>query len=218
MLQLPPAHAEPPMHVDDAGTLALGGMKVEGSWRKDDQQRGAELLLGFSPVTNLELSVAAARDRDTAVHPASLLYGTGIGAKWVPIQRETGWSLGARLDLGRTRINARSVPLKYYEHEVALNGLATFRSEGGQVVHLSLGATRVSALGQHDTQTTWGAGFEQPLREKLTLIAEIYGQEHGGADKAIGLRFEVIEGFKLSAILGRGNQRNFAQAGFAWEF
>ena len=49
------AQAEAPMNVDDAGTLAVGGMKVEGVWRKDDQTRGPEMAFGFSPLNNVEV-------------------------------------------------------------------------------------------------------------------------------------------------------------------
>ena len=37
-------------------------------------------------------------------------------------------------------------------------------------------------------------------------------------DKAIGLRYEVFDGFKLSAAVGRGNDRSFGNLGVAWEF
>jgi hypothetical protein len=42
--------------------------------------------------------------------------------------------------------------------------------------------------------------------------------DDAGPDKAIGLRYELFEGFKVSAAVGRGNDRGFGQAGFAWEF
>ncbi|MGC8854949.1 MAG: hypothetical protein ACP5OY_08580 [Halothiobacillaceae bacterium] len=34
------ALAEPPMQVDDAGTLARGGMKLEGTWQREHRVRG----------------------------------------------------------------------------------------------------------------------------------------------------------------------------------
>jgi len=50
------------------------------------------------------------------------------------------------------------------------------------------------------------------------LTAEVFGEEGSGPDKALGLRYEVIEGFKISGAIGRGNERGFGQIGFAWEF
>jgi len=213
-----PSFAEPPMNVDDAGTLEQGGMKVEGAWHKDDRTRGAEFIFGFSPLENLEVGIGVARDRDHADSPATRFDAVGVGFKWVPIQNDTGWSFGATLDFGRTRVTDYVAPDRYAEREIAINGLATWRAEAGRIVHLNLGTTRVKAQGQSDTIGKWGAGYEHPLAENLKLTAEIFGEEHLRPDKAIGLRYELIEGFKVSGAVGRGNNRSFGQVGFAWEF
>lgn len=213
-----PAFAEPPMNVDDAGTLGQDGMKVEGAWRRDDKVRGAEFVFGFSPVEHLEVGVSVARDRDHADSPATRFKAVGVGLKWVPIQNDTGWSFGATLDFGRTRLTDYVTPDRHTEREIALNGLATWRAEAGNVAHLNLGATRVEAQGQSDTIGTWGAGYEHPLVENLKLTAEIFGEEHSRPDKAVGLRYQVVEGFKVSGAVGHGNGRRFGQVGFAWEF
>lgn len=213
-----PSFAEAPMNVDDAGTMDKGGMKIEGAWRKDDQTRGPELVFGFSPMENIEIGLSVARDRDHGADPATHLDGSGIGLKWVPIQNETGWSFGASLDLGWTRVKDYVTPDRYTEREIGLNGLATWRAEAGHTVHVNLGMTRVKAQGQSDTVTGWGVGYEHPLADNLRLTAEIFGEEDASADKAIGLRYEAFDGFKISAAVGRGNGRNFGQVGFAWEF
>lgn len=93
----PPVAAEPPMHVDDAGTLARGGMKVEGKLDRDHKARGGELVFGFAPLDYLEIGLAAARAHDREVTPSTRLDGAWVGVKWVPIQAETGWSLGLSL-------------------------------------------------------------------------------------------------------------------------
>lgn len=212
------ALAEPPMNVDDAGTLDQGGMKIEGAWRKDDRTHGGELVFGFGPLENVEVGLSVARDRDYTDSPATRFGALGVGFKWVPIQNDVGLSFGATLDFGRTRVTDYVTPDRYTEREIALTGLATWRSEAGHAVHLNLGATRVKSQGKSDTLGTWGAGYEHPLAEKLKLTVEIFGQERGRPDKAIGLRYEVAEGFKLSGALGRGNDRSFGQVGFAWVF
>lgn len=218
LLSPAPAFAEAPMQVDDAGTLDQGGKKIESVWRKDDRQKGVELLFGFSPLEHLELEIAAARDRDGSAAPATRLNGTALGVKWVPIQNDTGWSFGVKLDVGRTRIEDRETPQKFTQREISLNGLASYRYSSGQTVHLNLGTARTRALGEHVRVATWGAGYEHPLTAKLKLATEIFGQEHSRPDTALGLRYEVFDGFKISASLGRGNDRHFGQAGFAWEF
>jgi len=213
-----PVHAEAPMHTDDAGTLDKGGMKVEGVWSKDDHEKGGELLFGFSPIENLEMEVAVARTRDSDPSPDTKLRGTGFGVKWVPYQNDKGWSLGARFDYGHTKVDDRETPDKFTEKEYALTGLASYRLENDQVLHLNLGATRVKAQGASDTIGTWSAGYEFPLLENLQLTVETYGEEHAGPDKAIGLRYEIFDGFKVSGAVGYGNDRSFGQVGFAWEF
>lgn len=213
-----PARAEPPMNVDDAGTLGKGGMKVEGAWSRDDRTRGGEMVFGFAPVEDLEIGLAVGRATDRADDPSTRLRGTGISFKWVPIQNEAGWSLGASFGYGRTRVDERVAAVKFTEKEYAFAALATYRFASAQVVHLNLGATRVKAQGERDTVGTWGAGFEQPLMENLKLTAEVFGAERSRPDKAVGLRYEVFEGFKISAAVGRGNDRSFGQVGFSWEF
>lgn len=212
------AHAEGPMNVDDAGTLDKGGMKLEGVLSKDDRERGGELLFGFSFLENLEMEIGLARATDRATDPDSRARGVGFGAKWVPYQNETGWSLGARFDYGRTRINDRETPQKFTERTYSASALASYRLENGQVAHINLGAARTRAQGDSDTVGTWGIGYEFPLLDSLQLTVETFGEEHRRPDKAIGLRYEIIDGLKVSGAVGRGNDRSFGQAGLAWEF
>ena len=212
------AHAEGPMNVDDAGTLDKGGMKVEGVLGKDDKERSGEMLFGFSFIENLEMEVGVARATDHGTNPDSRARGIGFGAKWVPYQNETGWSLGARFDYGRTRINDRETPEKLTERSYSASALASYRLENGQVLHINLGAARTKAQGDSETLGTWGIGYEFPLIDSLQLTVETFGEEHSGPDKAVGLRYEVFDGFKVSGAVGRGNDRSFGQVGLAWEF
>ncbi len=212
------ARADAPMQVDDAGTLDQGEMKLEAVWSKDARTRGGELLFGFSPLANLELEVALARARDGSASPATQLRGTGFGAKWVPYRNDIGWSLGARFDHGRTRVTDHGMPDRFTAREYALSGLASYHFSNGQAIHANLGAVRLKAQGSAETLGTWGVGYELPLRENLQLTAETLGTEHSRPDKALGLRYAVIEGLKLSGAIGRGNGRSFGQLGVAWEF
>lgn len=212
------AYAEAPMNVDDAGTLDKGGMKLEAVWSKDDKTKGGGLLFGFSPIEKLEFEVALARAEDGSASPDTKLRDVGFGAKWVPYQNETGWSLGARFDYGRSRVTDYATPDQFTAREYAVSGLATYRFGNGQVAHLNLGATRLKAQGTADTAGTWGLGYEFPLRENLQLTAETFGMEHSRPDKALGLRYEISDGVKISGAIGRGSARSFGQVGIAWEF
>jgi hypothetical protein len=222
-----PARAEGPMATDDAGTLDVGGMKIEGVLGRDDKTRGAELGFGYGLIENVEIGLNFARETDRDPDPSTKLRGTGFGIKWVPIQNngdEGGWSLGLSFGYGRTRVDERSTPDKFTEKEYAFSGLATYRLENGQVLHMNVGSTRTKVqadsdtAGDSETLGTWGIGYEFPLLEKLQLTVEAYGEEHSGPDKALGLRYEIAEGLKLYGSAGRGNDRSFGNLGVAWEF
>lgn len=206
------AYAESPMNVDDAGTLDKGGMKIEGVWQKDDQHLSGTLLLGFSPIDQLEVELGVMRDNDMSANPAIKSHGYGIGLKWVPYQNELGWSLGARFDYGQNLAEIETG----HVYEVA--GLASFRFENGHVLHINAGRSHLETPDEHMTVWTWGVGYELSLAQGLQVTAEIFGEGGSGPDKAVGLRYEIFDGFKVSAAIGHGNDREFGQVGFAWEF
>lgn len=214
----PSAWAEAPMHTDDAGALEPGTYKVESVLRRDHRARGADLALGVGAAPGLELGVSLSRDRDTAATPATTSRGQGLSVKWVPLRDEAGWSLGARLDLGHARVRDGATDTRYSERGDALTALATYRLARGQVLHLNAGHRSAKAQGVRQRAMTWAAGYELPLAEKLQLTTEIYGEEHARPDKALGVRYAIADGLKISAAAGRGNGRTFAQAGVAWEF
>ena len=212
------AHAEAPMHTDDAGTLAQGAMKLEGVIGRDDKARSAELIFGAGLAPSLEMEVSLARAKDTQMSPSTTFHGLGWGVKWVPIQNETGWSVGARFDVGHTRVRDNTTPERFTEREYALTGLASYRLANAQVLHINAGHTTVKAQGARHRAATWAVGYEIPLTEKLQLTSEVYGEQRSRPDKALGMRYEITEGLKVSAAIGRGNGRTFSQAGMAWEF
>ncbi len=206
------AHAERPLNVDDAGTLEKGGAKLEAGWSKDDKARGFEAAAGFAPIDKLELEVGLARTRDRAASPADTINGHGLTIKWVPLQVETGLSAGLKYEFGRDRLDGVSTRVH------ALNGLLSWRFEDGPAVHLNLGREITRERGEREGVNTWGVALDLPLTEQLDFVVETFGAEHSGPDRALGLRYEIADGLKLSGALGRGNGRNFANAGIAWEF
>jgi hypothetical protein len=213
-----PSLAEGPMNTDDAGTLDRGGMKLEAILNRDNQERGGEMVFGFGPIDDVEIGLSYAQATDRTNDPATRLRGTGLAVKWVPIQNDTGLSLGMSLGYGNTRIDERATPQKYTEEEYAVSGLATWRFESGQVLHANLGSTRLKGQDTKDDAGTWGLGYEHPLAENLKLTAEIFGQQQTRPDKAVGLRYEIVTGLKLYGAVGRGNDRSFGNVGVAWEF
>lgn len=212
------AWAEAPMNTDDAGTLDKGGVKLEAIRSRDAQTNGTDLVFGYGAAEGLELELSLAGSRDGSVSPATKSSGYGLGVKWVPTKNDTGWSLGARVDLGSSRITDYVTPDRFTEREYAVTGLASYRLQNGQVLHLNLGAVQVRAQGANDTAGAWGIGYEIPVTERLKFTAETFGRAHSRPDKAVGLRYEFAEGLKLSVAWGSGSGRTFGQVGFAWAF
>lgn len=206
------AHAERPMNVDDAGTLERGGAKLEFGWSKDDKARGLEAAAGFAPADKLELELGLARVRDRAASPADVIHGHGLAVKWVPLQADSGLSAGLKYEYGRDRLDGVSTRVH------ALSGLLTWRFEDGPSVHLNLGRESSRERGERENLGTWGVGVDVPLGARLALVVETFGVEHSGPDRALGLRYEIVDGLKVSAAGGRGSGRSFANAGIAWEF
>ncbi|WP_422842832.1 hypothetical protein [Acidovorax sp. M2(2025)] len=211
------ARAEAPMTTDDAGTLDRGAFKVESTLHRDDRARGVDLALGAGVAEGLELGVAVSRDKDRQTRNAVETQGQGLSLKWVPLQADAGWSLGARLDLNTPRTHTDAAPQPVSTRERALLALATYRQDRW-ALHFNAGQRSTKTLGVRDTAVTWAAGAEAPLTDALQLTAEIHGEQRARPDKALGVRYTLAEGLKLSASAGWGSGRTFAQAGVAWEF
>ena len=98
------------MRTDDAGTLAQGGVKLEAVAFRDDKTRGVDLVVGAGVLPGLEMEAVLGRAKDRQYEPATTYRGLGFGLKWVPLQSDTGWSAGGRLDWGHTRVRDDVTP------------------------------------------------------------------------------------------------------------
>jgi len=98
------------MRTDDAGTLAQGGVKLDAVAFRDDKTRGVDLVVGAGVLPGLEMEAVLGRAKDRQYDPATTYRGLGFGLKWVPLQSDTGWSAGGRLDWGRTSVRDDVTP------------------------------------------------------------------------------------------------------------
>lgn len=212
-----PAHAERPMNVDDAGTLDKGGAKLEFGWSKDDQVRGFDGAAGYGLIENLEVEIGLAQARDPDAEPTVRARGVGLAAKWVPLQAERGLSAGVKLEYGKAWAKASGFPEESAK-AYAATGLATWTYGSGAAVHVNLGREWVDVDGDVDGGNAWGVGLAYPVTGTLEVAAEMFGAEDSRPDRQVGLRYELSEGLKLSAAVGRGSDRSFGNVGIAWEF
>jgi hypothetical protein len=204
------------MKVDDAATLDRGGFKLETILGSEGKQRLGEFIFGFGALPNLEVEFAGALGRDRS--QAADLIGGGLGLKWVPVRQELGWSLGARYDYGRLRMEPGGTALPVTENEHSLTALGSFRFSPKVAAHLNLGVRQAKFEGESDSAGTWGLGVDWGFYGSFTLTAETYGLEGERPRSALGLRYALREGLKASAAAGRGQGLSFGQFGLAWEF
>lgn len=73
-------------------------------------------------------------------------------------------------------------------------------------------------VGPQEGYATWGIGADFPIASRWQLTVETFGAQGSGPDRQVGVRYELAEGLKLSAAVGRGNHRPLANVGIAWEF
>lgn len=212
-----PAMAERPMAVDDAATGEKGSAELEFGWVRDGKERGGEASIAYIPVDKLKVELGYSRTRDHEPGLSLWAHGLGVAVKWVPLQSETGLSAGLRYDYERARVDLRGESDEVARAN-ALTALASWGFASGQRVHVNLGREWVRVSGANEVASVWGVGFEQPLGDRLTLGAEVFGVEDGRPDRQIGLRYEVVEGFTVSGAVGRGSDRTIANLGCAWEF
>lgn len=74
------------MHVDDAATMARGGVKLEWAFSRDHQMRGPDLMIGVAPGDDREVNANLARARSSSLTSND----AGMSLKWVPVQTEIG--------------------------------------------------------------------------------------------------------------------------------
>jgi hypothetical protein len=200
-------YAEAPMVTDDAGTLDVGGKKIEGGFTKSGSERAYGLSGGFSPIENVELGVSLQHLRDGSI-PASG-NATGLSAKWIPFKSGI-FSAGVKLDY----LHAKSGGVS--GNATTLTALGTARFESGYALHANISRTNNSGGGGHSND--WKIGGEAPVADKVQLTLDLYSGTGSDTGKQIGARWEIQKGLKLSAAFGRYNSDNTAFAGFSWEF
>ncbi|MCB1954853.1 MAG: hypothetical protein KDG55_04215 [Rhodocyclaceae bacterium] len=205
------------MNVDDAGTLDLGGAKVEFGWSKDDHTKGLEAAVGYGPIENVEIELSGGWAKDDDASPEQTFKGLGFAVKWVPLQQETGLSAGLKFEYGREKASD-DADLDETATGKGVIGLVQWGLASGQRLHLNLSREWVRVDGDTEAENGWGVGTAYPLSDSLYLIGEVFGSQHSAPDRAIGVRYEIQEGLKVSGELGRGNDRSFANLGIAWEF
>lgn len=207
------AWAEPPSVTDDAGTLDQGKAKLEFEWGKSGSVRGLGLAFGYAPIDKLELEVSLARATDRSFSPSLGLRATGFAAKWVPLEMGAT-SAGLKLEWANERDDLGG---KVRTSQIL--GLLSHKLEAGPTLHANLGRARYSLpLGLSSSATVWSLGVEVGMSERVSVVADWYGESGSSPGNQLGLRFKVREGLKLSVAAGRQGGQTNTRAVAAFEF
>lgn len=211
-----PARAEAPMNVDDAGTVGRGGVEVEFSGSRDDETRGIEGGVGYGLTDALQIGVALAKAKDRSGSPDIDLEAVGVSFKWIPLVNEVGLNAGLALDFARAQADAGRVDEEADSR--ALTALASWAFESGVNLHLNVAREWIEIDGETEAENAWGLGADYPLGERFEIAGEVFGAQHGRPDRALGVRYTIRDGFKVSALAGRGNDRSFYTVAALLEF
>ena len=197
----PPALAERPMAVDDAGTLERGAqLGSAGPRRRGARYEGAAVSVR-STMSRVEVGYGRAKDRDA--DPDAKIRAVGAAVKWVPLRSEAMLSARPEDTVWAPASAARTPACR------ALSGLATWafeqdprcmkpRPRWARATRTRTSGSSASTLPSPSGSTfveTFGAGI--PARIARSVCATT-----------------IAEGVKISGAVGRGNDRNIANV--AW--
>jgi hypothetical protein len=205
------ARAERPMIVDDASTLEYRSAKIELGWARESTLSTFTGGFGYGFLDSVEADISFGRSRNGGIEPHESASLAGAEIKWIPLVGEGGLSTGLKYVYGRVD---RTSGLDTH----GMLALASWTFEAGPVASVNLGRSWSHVDADYRGSNFWGIGLDWPLADALHVTAEVFGTQHFGPDKALGIRFEIVEGLKLSGAIGMGNDRNFANAGLCWEF
>ncbi len=206
-----------PLNTEDASTLGDKACQVE-SWV--DRTRGSVTDFSFVPACALfgvEWQAGAVRTRAAGRSATSATFVQGKHA--FRSVDEGAWGIGLVAGLNRDLLGADRkgwgdpyilVPLSF--------GVGEDKEARG-LVHLNLGAARIR--GEARNLTLWGVAFEKPVSDRLTVLAEAFGEDAAKPFVRSGGRFTVFAGLDLDFTYvtraGGARQERFWSLGFHWE-
>jgi len=162
---------------------SAGGQPSVNAWT-------AQLSRGIGVRT--QLSLAVSRDSSDGVSGNGLLLG---GKTWLIEVGETAPGLAVAYGLTGARGGGES-----WQHDESYLLLAGTLPTGRALLHANLGTSH-SALA-HQSRTLWALGMEYMTENKLTLVAETFGDDRGKPTLSFGLLWQLADTFSLNTSYG----------------
>lgn len=206
-----------PLNTEDASTLDDRACQLE-SWA--DRARGGVTDFSFVPacaVLGVEWQAGAVRTREDG---RSATTATFVQGKHAFVSVDDGaWGIGVVAGLSRAPRREEKngwgdpyliLPLSF--------GLGADK-ETRALLHLNVGTTR--ARDERRNLTLWGIAVEKPVTQRLTLVAEAFGENAAKPFLRAGSRYTVFEGFDVDLTWvtrsGGSREERYWSAGFHWE-
>lgn len=206
-----------PLTTEDATTREDGTCQVE-AWA--DRTRANTTAMFAAPacaIAGVEFQVGMARERADGRTRTVTEF---VQAKHAFRNIEDG-AWGAGMVLGMARFPQRETKPGWgdpFATGIVSVGLAEDR-ETRPLLHLNLGTARVGDEGR--SLTIWGMAVEKPVTERLTVLAEAFGENRNRAFLRAGGRYTVFEGLDadLTYVTRAGGPREerFWSIGIHWE-
>lgn len=206
-----------PLNTEDASTLDDRACQLE-SWV--DRARGGVTDFSFVPgcaVLGVEWQAGAVRTREGGRSATTATFVQGKHA-FVSVD-EGAWGIGVVAGLTRSprreEKNGWGDPYLILPVSFGLGGDKETRA----LLHLNVGTTR--ARDERRNLTLWGVAVEKPVTERLTLVAEAFGENAARPFLRAGGRYALFEGFDVDLTWvtrsgGESNERYWS-VGFHWE-
>ena len=196
-----------PMLIDDAGLTDAHSCQLETWLQSSSKNRERWFLPACNPYGNFEVAAGVAEFQTDG---AAVVRSLALQGKTLLRPFDTGdWGVGlafgtVRPEHGRGGSDYAYVPL------------SVSRWHDSLVAHFNLGWSRDRALDAD--RTTWGAGAEYAVANRVTVFAEILGDNATRPTMHGGFSFALVPGrVKLDLSFGRnmalGNGANFCAAG-----
>jgi hypothetical protein len=206
-----------PLSTEDASTLDDKACQLE-SWV--DRTHGNVTDFFFVPACSFfdtEFQVGAARTREAG---RSFTSATFLQAKHAFKSVDDGaWGVG--LVAGLARALEREEKNDWGDPYVIVPvsfGLGEDK-ETRALLHLNIGTTRNRAEGRY--LTLWGVAIEKPVTERLTLLAETFGENSRNPFIRAGGRYTLFDKFDvdLTYVTRSGGEKEdrYWSLGFHWE-
>lgn len=192
------AFAARPLVTDDARLTTAGSCQLESWVRSNRDSREAWALPACNPTGNLELTLGGGRARSDGA-PGTEDYVFQAKTLFRPLAtNDWGWGL----TLGTVRH-----PREYPGPNLLGNSYVTLPlsvsfDDDNVVLHANVGWLRERASGRR--HLTWGTGGEFRLTERLSGIAEAFGDDRNKPYGQIGGRVQIVPDLiQVDATVGR---------------